>query len=368
MSEVILPSQAKAVIQVKTVRIKTVLLVAALGLSTTGCSTITESLDAVTGVFDSGEPAPVSHQVGKPYVVKGVRYVPREDPDYNAVGTASWYGRPYHGRKTASGQIYNMNAPTAAHPTLPLGTLVRVTNLANHRSVVLTVNDRGPFAKGRIIDVSRHAAEHLGFRRAGSTRVRVEVIQAATIGGSAAGSQQAVALPAPPYLSGRLARIITPRNRLQCVPYARQISKVSIRGDAWTWWPSAKGRYGRGSKPKVGSVLVLKRARRLRDGHIAVVTHILSSREIIINHANWLNRGRLHLGTPVRDVSANNDWSAVRVWYTPGKKYGVRSYPAHGFIYPESPMAANSAQQGFLADPASWPTGHPPAGLDLGNS
>ncbi len=179
VSEVILPSQAKAVIQVKTVSIKTVFLVAALGLSTTGCSTITESLDAVTGVFDSGEPAPVSHRVGKPYVIKGVRYVPREDPDYNVVGTASWYGRPYHGRKTASGQIYNMNAPTAAHPTLPLGTLVRVTNLANHRSVVLTVNDRGPFAKGRIIDVSRRAADRLGFRRAGTARVRVVVSQVA---------------------------------------------------------------------------------------------------------------------------------------------------------------------------------------------
>ncbi len=156
-----------------------------------------------------------------------------------------------------------------------------------------------------------------------------------TIGGGAAGSQQAVALPAPRYLSGTPARIVTPQNRLQCVPYARQISKVSIRGDAWTWWPSAKGRYGRARTPKVGSVLVLKRAWRLRYGHIAVVTRVLGSREIIVDHANWLNRGRLHLGTPVRDVSANNDWSAVRVWYTPGKKYGVRTYPAHGFIYPE---------------------------------
>jgi surface antigen len=118
----------------------------------------------------------------------------------------------------------------------------------------------------------------------------------------------------------------------------------------------------------VGSVLVLKRSRRLRYGHIAVVTGILSSREIIIDHANWLNRGRLHLGTPVRDVSANNDWSVVRVWYTAGKKYGVRSYPVHGFIYPESPMAANPVQQGFLADPAARPTGHPSTGLDLGNS
>ena len=179
VSEVTLPFQAKAVIQVKTLRIETLLLVAALGLSATGCSTITDSLDAVTGVFESGEPAPISHHIGKPYVIKGVRYVPHEDPGYDVVGTASWYGRPYHGRKTASGQIYNMNAPTAAHPTLPLGTQVRVTNLTNHRSIVLTVNDRGPFAKGRIIDVSRYAAEHLGFLRTGTVRVRVEVIQTA---------------------------------------------------------------------------------------------------------------------------------------------------------------------------------------------
>ncbi len=163
----------------KTVSIKSVLLVTALCLSTTGCSTITESLDAVTGVFDGGEPAPDSHRVGNPYVVKGVRYVPRENPGYNVVGMASWYGRPFHGRKTASGQIYDMNALTAAHPTLPIGTQVRVTNLTNHKSVVLTVNDRGPFAKGRIIDVSRRAAERLGFRRAGTARVRVEVIQTA---------------------------------------------------------------------------------------------------------------------------------------------------------------------------------------------
>ena len=178
-SDVNLPSLTNAVIQVRTVSIKIVLLVAALGLSTTGCATITDSLDAVTGIFDSGEPAPHARQVGKPYVIKGVRYVPRKDPYYNVVGTASWYGRPFHGRKTASGQIYDMNALTAAHPTLPLGTRVRVTNLANNRSIAPTVNDRGPFAKGRIIDVSRRAADRLGFRRAGTARVRVVVIQSA---------------------------------------------------------------------------------------------------------------------------------------------------------------------------------------------
>jgi len=92
------------------------------------------------------------------------------------VGVASWYGGKFHGRTTASGEPYDMHAMTAAHPSLPFGTKVRVTNLENGRSAVLRINDRGPFAKRRIIDVSRHAAEHLGFRDAGLAKVRVEVI------------------------------------------------------------------------------------------------------------------------------------------------------------------------------------------------
>ncbi len=95
---------------------------------------------------------------------------------YEVVGVASWYGGKFHGRTTASGEPYDMNAMTAAHPSLPFGTKVRVTNLENGRSVVLRINDRGPFAKRRIIDVSRHAAEHLGLLGAGLARVRVQVI------------------------------------------------------------------------------------------------------------------------------------------------------------------------------------------------
>jgi rare lipoprotein A len=93
-----------------------------------------------------------------------------------AVGVASWYGGKFHGRTTASGEPYDMHAMTAAHPSLPFGTKVRVTNLENGRSVVLRINDRGPFAKRRIIDVSRHAAKHLGFLGTGLARVRVQVI------------------------------------------------------------------------------------------------------------------------------------------------------------------------------------------------
>jgi hypothetical protein len=134
-------------------------------------------------------------------------------------------------------------------------------------------------------------------------------------------------LPAP--------RIVHARGRLQCVPFARRHVNISLRGHAWTWWRAAKGRYERGRRPQVGSVLVLKRRGRSL-GHIAVVTRIVGPREIIADHANWLNRGRIHLGTPVRDVSKNNDWSAVRIWYTPGNTLGRSTYPAYGFIYPRA--------------------------------
>lgn len=134
-------------------------------------------------------------------------------------------------------------------------------------------------------------------------------------------------------------RIVKPKRRIQCVPYARELSKIQIRGNARTWWKQAEGHYRRSRRPAVGSVLVLKHKGGSR-GHLAVVTQIISDREIIANHANWLNRGRVHLNTPVRDVSPNNDWSAVRVWYTPGNVLGKSVYPAYGFIYPATTTAS----------------------------
>lgn len=118
-------------------------------------------------------PTNVPYKLGKPYVVNGVRYVPRDDRSYDRVGVASWYGKRFHGRITASGRTFNMYEMTAAHTTLPTGTQVRVTNLANGRSVVVTITDRGPFTKKRIIDLSYAAANHLGFVRQGTARVRV---------------------------------------------------------------------------------------------------------------------------------------------------------------------------------------------------
>ena len=121
------------------------------------------------------------YKVGEPYQINGVWYRPAENFRYRKTGVASFYGGEsrgvdFHGRTTANGEIYDMHALTAAHPTLPLPTLVSVTNLENGRSIVVRVNDRGPFVNGRIIDVSRRAAQDLGFERQGTANVRVEVL------------------------------------------------------------------------------------------------------------------------------------------------------------------------------------------------
>ena len=117
-----------------------------------------------------------TYKVGKPYKIKGKWYHPKEEPNYKEVGYASWYGPGFHGRKTANGEIFNQNAMTAAHTTLPMPTLVRVTNLKNGRKVIVRVNDRGPFAHNRIIDLSKRAAIELGFKEQGVTKVRVEYL------------------------------------------------------------------------------------------------------------------------------------------------------------------------------------------------
>lgn len=117
-----------------------------------------------------------SRIVGKPYQVSGRWYHPAEDPDYAEVGTAAWYGPKFHGRRAASGERFDMNALTAAHPTLPMPSKVSVRNLGNGRSVILRINDRGPFTRGRIIDVSRAAARELGFEEQGLAQVEVVYI------------------------------------------------------------------------------------------------------------------------------------------------------------------------------------------------
>jgi rare lipoprotein A len=138
-------------------------------------------------VVDLGEPVRKGggvYRVGTPYVVGGRTYVPSENPHYAAVGLASWYGEDFHGRYTANGEIYDLNAISAAHPTMPIPSYARVTNLDNGRSLVVRVNDRGPFVANRVIDVSVRAARLLDFYDRGTTRVRVEYIGRAPLEGS----------------------------------------------------------------------------------------------------------------------------------------------------------------------------------------
>jgi rare lipoprotein A len=135
---------------------------------------------------DSGAPGATGtpyrpYLVGQPYTISGKTYYPKEDFDYDRTGIASWYGSDFHGRRTANGETYDMNAMTAAHTTLPMPTIVRVTNLENGRSVTLRVNDRGPFVDDRIIDLSRAAADALGMRDKGIARVRVQVVKEASL-------------------------------------------------------------------------------------------------------------------------------------------------------------------------------------------
>ena len=138
-------------------------------------------------VVEPGQPVPKGggvYRVGQPYMVAGRMYFPQADPNYRAEGLASWYGEDFHGRLTANGEVYDMHGLSAAHPTLPMPSYARVTNLANRRSVIVRVNDRGPYHANREIDLSGKAAEVLGFRDHGVARVRVEYVGAAPLEGS----------------------------------------------------------------------------------------------------------------------------------------------------------------------------------------
>lgn len=155
------------------------LATAALAASVSACGTVAD-ISAPLSPFDRtparveiADPAPYVRGTLRPYVVRGRAYTPAIDESYDETGVASWYGDAFHGRPTASGEIFDMNALTAAHTTLPLPSLVEVTNLATGQSIVVRLNDRGPFVGDRIIDLSRAAADALGVRDQGLAQVRV---------------------------------------------------------------------------------------------------------------------------------------------------------------------------------------------------
>jgi rare lipoprotein A len=176
------------------------------------------------------------YKLGAPYQAGGVWYVPAEQPNYDEVGVASWYGDEFNGKPTANGEIFDMNGVSAAHATLPMPSIVEVTNLENGKTIQVRLNDRGPFHPGRIIDLSRGAAQQLGFFNKGTAQVRVRFISAAPLTGldasmSMASNRMHNVLPTLP-----LAPVVTPP--LQTAPgfvaqgFAVQAGAFSDRGNA----------------------------------------------------------------------------------------------------------------------------------------
>jgi surface antigen len=148
----------------------------------------------------------------------------------------------------------------------------------------------------------------------------------------------------------------------ECVPIARALSGIQIRGDAHTWWGQAAGRYDRGDRPKRGAVMAFKPQGSMRLGHVAAISKVVDSRTVLLTHSNWSRingrRGQIERNVRAIDVSPDNDWSQVKVWYAPLQDLGTTVYAVHGFIYPDStppmtlPVNSVVAKQPVLAKPA----------------
>jgi rare lipoprotein A len=200
------------------------------------------------GSTDAASAGKGTYKVGTPYQIDGVWYYPGEDWNYDETGIASWYGEQFHGRNTANGEVFDLNAVTAAHRTLPMPTIAQVTNLENGRTIQLRINDRGPYARGRIIDLSRRSAQLLGFEAKGTAKVRVkilvpETIQAVSLARRNGGDDKllasdtpkpapgAIAAP-PPRTSSASQRVVAPPPPPPVVasaaPQAPPTEKVSI--------------------------------------------------------------------------------------------------------------------------------------------
>lgn len=158
-----------------------------------------------------------------------------------------------------------------------------------------------------------------------------------------------------------MGMLLSPKAQaVQCVTYARETSGIGLKGDAWTWWVSAASQYERGQKPRAGAVVVFKKHGSMRHGHVAVVTEIVNSRKVLVDHANWApqrGRGRGQVSTRVMmmDVSPHNDWTQVRVWHEASGELGQRVYPTYGFIYAKAHPRGEAAKPAPVPAPAAAP-------------
>jgi surface antigen len=177
------------------------------------------------------------------------------------------------------------------------------------------------------------SAKSKGIRVSGAYR-QLAFAAVLGLGLAACTTEQDLDRDEPQPTTPKVGQIARPDHPLQCVPYARQRSGVSIYGDAYTWWDKAAGRFERNTAPKEGAVMVLWGYAGLNRAHVAVVRQLVNPRQIKVDHANWLDDGQIYLDDPVQDVSADNDWSQVRIWNIRASAWGSRTYTVKGFIGP----------------------------------
>ena len=188
--------------------------------------------------------------------------------------------------------------------------------------------------------------------RRGGIRIVALAFVAAGLASCASDRAAYEGYPAMPDAAPDASASLAPSGPLECVPYAREHSAVKLYGDAWTWWAKASGKFTRAKAPENGSVLVLTGYAGPERGHVAVVRSLISSREIRVDHANWLGDGAIYVDDPVADVSADNDWSIVRVWNIKTGGWGARTYPVQGFIGPGNGQAPAPETPDEDTDPA----------------
>jgi rare lipoprotein A len=182
-------------------------------------------------VVDFDQPVPKgggAYRIGKPYTVAGRTYVPQENYNYRAEGLASWYGDNFHGRLTANGEVFDMTSLTAAHPTLPMPSYVRVTNVSNGKSLIVRVNDRGPYHGNRVIDVSHRAATLLDFYKNGTARVRVEYVGRAPLEGSDDRQLVATLRTGEPAPAPSAIRIASAKPFVPEMPESRGVARADV--------------------------------------------------------------------------------------------------------------------------------------------
>ena len=210
---------------------------ACLALANCASSGKMSKLDPKYGVSTSprvvaaGEPVPKgggTYRIGKPYMVAGRTYVPEEDVNYRAEGMASWYGDAFHGRLTANGEVFDMASLTAAHPTLPIPSYARVTNISNGKSLIVRVNDRGPYHGNRLIDVSNRAADLLEFKGHGIARVRVEYVGRAPLEGSDDRQLVATLRTGEPAPSPSMVRVASARSFVPDMPTPGRVARGDV--------------------------------------------------------------------------------------------------------------------------------------------